>query len=156
MFLLFGKSIPAQTQKSAPGAGSFEVEVSGPTSLKWTGTAEAFKAPKGDWGIQLIQKEKSNSPVTSVLIMLPASTKPGGAIPITAYEKAFDANGNVTSVGAVFSSPSIVAINAEGTLSLSSVGPEFTGTFEFHAQSGFDKSQKFTVKGSFNKLPLPK
>jgi hypothetical protein len=153
MFLLFAASGHAQNPKQTLEPGTFEAEVSGAVDLNWNGKAHAFKSPKGDWGIQLIKLQKGDDPVTSVLIMLPAELKPGIA-KITAYEKAYDSSGKVTAVGAVFSSPTIVGINAEGTLNLSSAGSEFTGTFEFSVQSGFDKSQKYLVKGTFNKLKV--
>lgn len=153
IFLLCAASGFAQNPKQTLQPGTFEAEVSGAADLKWKGNAHAFKSPKGDWGIQLIKLEKGNSPVTSVLIMLPAELKAGIA-KIMAYEKAYDSSGKVTAVGAVFSSPTIVGINADGTLNLTSAGPEFTGSFEFNVQSGFDKSQKYLVKGAFNKLKV--
>lgn len=153
MLLFFVSFAYAQNPKQTLAPGTFDAKVSGAADLKWTGNAHVFKSPKGDWGIQLIKLEKGNSPVTSVLMMLPADLKVGIA-KITAYEKSYDSSGKVTAVGAVFSSPTIVGINAEGTLNLTSAGPEFTGTFEFSAQSGFDKSQKYLVKGAFNKLAI--
>lgn len=130
--------------------GTFHVEVSGGIDMKWEGKAHAFLSGK-DWGIQLVKQEKATTAVTSVLIMLPGVIKTGSS-KIVAYEKAYGTSGKVIAVGAVFSGPNIAGTNAEGTLTLSSAGPEFTGDFEFTAQSGFDRSQKFLVKGAFNKL----
>ncbi len=144
-----------QAAKVSLQPGTFSAEVSGHVHLKFSGKAHVFRSPGGDWGIQLIKPQEGDTPVTSVLIMLPAKTQ-AGTHKLGAYEEIFDGTGKVTGAGATFSSPEIVCLKAEGTLNLTSAGPEFSGNFQFTAQAGFDASQKLTVQGEFHKLPIQK
>ena len=142
-----------QAAKVSLKPGTFSAEVSGHVRLKFSGKAHAFRSPSGDWGIQLIKPQEGNTPVTSVLIMFPAKTQ-AGTHKLGAYEEIFDGSGKVTSLGATFSSPEIVCLKAEGSLNLTSAGPDFSGNFQFTAQAGFDPSQKLTVQGTFHKLQI--
>lgn len=155
LMCLFSSSLRAQPQtetQESVTTGHYQVEVTGSVQLKIEGEAYMDRSPGGDLSLNMASQENADSAPRTVILVLPGRIKVG-TYPIEPYEKAYGARGRISSVAATFSSNEIIGLHTSGSLNLTETGSKCSGTFEFTTES-YDKAQRVTVKGSFDKLPV--